>query len=212
MAEPAALELPPFLAIVRRGQGEVFLALDGCLAESGMNVIWDRRQAERRCRTEIVPANRRARDRRGPPPPGWQWPGLAIVEGPAGAATAPPSSAKRILVVEDDPRVREVLQQALALGGYDVVAAADGEEAIAAFREAPADLIITDLLMPRKDGVDTIRGLRDQHPDVRVIAVTAARGRFNRLIAARHVGADRTLLKPFNLGDLLTTVQDVLAR
>ena len=113
--------------------------------------------------------------------------------------------------MEDDPRVREVLEQALALGGYDVVAVADGEQALAAFQAAPADLIITDLLMPRKDGVDTIRGLRGHHPDVRVIAVTAARGRFNRLIAARHVGANRTLLKPFNLGDLLSAVQDVLA-
>ena len=61
------------------------------------------------------------------------------------------------------------------------------------------------------DGVETIRGLRRQHPDARVIAVTGARGRFNRLTAARHVGADRTLLKPFGLNDLLTAVRDTLA-
>jgi DNA-binding response OmpR family regulator len=65
--------------------------------------------------------------------------------------------------------------------------------------------------MPRKDGVETIRGLRRQHPDARVIAVTGARGRFNRLTAARHVGADRALLKPFGLNDLLTAVRDTLA-
>jgi DNA-binding response OmpR family regulator len=65
--------------------------------------------------------------------------------------------------------------------------------------------------MPRKGGVETIRGLRRQHSDARVIAVTGARGRFNRLTAARHVGADRALLKPFGLNDLLTAVRDTLA-
>jgi DNA-binding response OmpR family regulator len=114
--------------------------------------------------------------------------------------------------VEDDPRVRDVLYQALVMAGYDVVAAADGEEALTAYAAAPTDVIITDLLMPRKDGVETIRGLRRQHPDARVIAVTATRGRFNRLTAARHVGAHRTFLKPFGMSDLLTVVQDVLAR
>jgi DNA-binding response OmpR family regulator len=118
---------------------------------------------------------------------------------------------RRILVVEDDPRVREVLHQALAAAGYDVVATADGEEALAAYAAAPADLVITDLLMPRKDGVETIRGLRHRHPSAKVIAVTAARGRFNRLTAARHLGAHRTLLKPFGMGDLLAAVRDVLA-
>ena len=119
---------------------------------------------------------------------------------------------KRILLVEDDARVREVLHQTLAEAGYDVVATRDGEEALAVYAATPADLIITDLLMPRKDGVETIRGLRRQHPDARVIAVTGARGRFNRLTAARHVGAHHTLVKPFGLSDLLTAVRDVLTR
>jgi DNA-binding response OmpR family regulator len=113
--------------------------------------------------------------------------------------------------VEDDPRVRQLLHQALAMAGYDVLATADGVEALAAYTAAPTDLIITDLMMPRKDGVETIRGLRRQHPAAKVIAVTAARGRFNRLIAARHVGAHRTLLKPFGMNDLLAAVRDVLA-
>ena len=108
--------------------------------------------------------------------------------------------------------MREVFQQALVMAGYEVVAAADGEEALAAYAAAPADPIITDLMMPRKDGVETIRNLQDRHPVPKVIAVTAARGRFNRLTAARHVGAHHTLIKPFGMSDLLTAVRDVLAR
>jgi CheY-like chemotaxis protein len=211
MAGPACTS-SPYVAIIRHGRSELFLALDTCLAETGVDVVWDRRRAERRRRDDTVPCDRRARERRDPPPPSWRWPGLVIVEAPDGAAEPRQTARKRILVVEDDPRVREVLSQALAMAGYDVVATADGEEALAAYAAARTDLIITDLLMPRKDGVETIRGLRRQHPDARVIAVTAARGRFNRLTAARHVGARHTLLKPFGMSDLLAAVRDALAR
>jgi CheY-like chemotaxis protein len=199
----------PYLAVVRRGQAELSVALAGCRAEPGVRVVWDRRIAERRRRVETPPCDRRTHERRAPPPPSWRWPGLVILEV---AGEAPRQALpRRILVVEDDPRVREVLHQALAAAGYDVVATADGEEALAAYAAAPADLVITDLLMPRKDGVETIRGLRHRHPSAKVIAVTAARGRFNRLTAARHLGAHRTLLKPFGMGDLLAAVRDVLA-
>lgn len=202
----------PYLAIVRRGGNAMFVALATCLADGGVDVAWDRRRGERRQRVEPVSADRRARERRGAPPSSWGWPGLVIVEVPRQLPAPHSTPRRRILVVEDDPRVRDVLYQALAMAGYDVVATADGEEALAAYAAAPTDLIITDLLMPRKDGVETIRGLRRQHPAAKVIAVTAARGRFNRLTAARHVGAHHTLLKPFGMGDLLTLVRDVLAR
>lgn len=212
MAGSSECASPPYVAIVRRGGNAMFVALDTCPANGGMDVVWDRRLGERRRRVETVPADRRAGERRGPPPASWGWPGLVIVEVPRTVPAPCLAPRPRILVVEDDPRVRDVLYQALAMGGYDVVATADGEEALAAYAAAPTDLIITDLLMPRKDGVETIRGLRRQHPAAKVIAVTAARGRFNRLTAARHVGAHHTLLKPFGLGDLLTLVRDVLAR
>jgi CheY-like chemotaxis protein len=206
LALPAASP-SPYVAIVRRGQGMLFVTLDTCIAESGVQVVWDRRVGERRRpRPDRPSCERRAGDRRAPPPPSWTWPGLVIVE-----AGATPRRRPRILLVEDDARVREVFQQALAMAGYDVVAAADGEEALAAYAAVPADLIITDLMMPRKDGVETIRGLQDRHPAPKVIAVTAARGRFNRLTAARHVGADHALLKPFGMSELLTAVRDVLA-
>ena len=198
-----------YVAVVRRGRGDLFAAL--CLAEPGLDVVWDRRRADRRCRAESVLGERRAGQRRGPPPSSWGWPGLVILETLAEGAEPLPGVRRRILIVEDDPRVREVLHQALAGAGYEVVATRDGEEALAVHAAAPADLIITDLLMPRKDGVETIRGLRSKHPDARVIAVTGARGRFNRLTAARHLGAHHTLVKPFGLADLLTAVRDALA-
>ena len=210
LGSPAGSPLP-YMAIVRRGQGMVFVTLDTCMAEPGVQVVWDRRFGERRRRADRPPGERRAGDRRGPPPASWMWPGLVIVEEGAAPRQRPPSRP-RILLVEDDARVREVFQQALVMAGYEVVAAADGEEALAAYAAAPADLIITDLMMPRKDGVETIRGLQDRHPVPKVIAVTAARGRFNRLTAARHVGAHHTLIKPFGMSDLLTAVRDVLAR
>jgi CheY-like chemotaxis protein len=212
MPDPSVGSSSPYVAIVRRGRSVLFVTLDTCRAEPGVAVVWDRRIAERRGRIEAVPCDRRARERRGPPPPSWQWPGFVIVEAPGAAGGPPQSARKRVLVVEDDPRVRDVLYQALAMAGYDVVATGDGEEALAAYAAAPADLVITDLLMPRKDGVETIRGLRHQHPAARVIAVTAARGRFNRLTAARHVGAHHTLLKPFGVSDLLAAVRSALER
>jgi CheY-like chemotaxis protein len=199
-----------YLAIVRRGRGELFVGLDSSPSDPGVEVLWDRRRVERRCRVEKVTGERRAVQRRGPPPSSWRWPGVVIIEAP-GPAAEPQLRRKRILVVEDDPRVREVLHEALVMAGYDVVATRDGEEALTAYAAATTDLIITDLLMPRRDGVETIRGLRRQHPDARVIAVTGARGRFNRLTAARHVGAYHTLLKPFHLSELLTAVRDTLA-
>ena len=211
MAGPWGCPSSPYLAIIRRGRGELFVGLDICSADPGIDAVWDRRLGERRCRVERVNGERRAQERRGPAPASWRWPGVVIIEPPDPSAGADRTPRKRILIVEDDPRVREVLHQALVIAGYEVVATADGEEALAAYRMATADLVITDLLMPRMDGVETIRGLRRQHPDLRVIAVTGARGRFNRLTAARHVGADHTLLKPFRLNDLLTAVRDTLA-
>lgn len=211
MAGPRACPSSGYLAIIPRGRGDLFTALDTCLADPGVEVLWDRRRTERRCRVETVTGERRGGQRRGPPPSSWRWPGIVIVEAPGAEAAPLRMPRKRILVVEDDPRVRDVLRDALAMAGYDVVATCDGEEALAAYAAAATDLIITDLLMPRKDGVETIRGLRRQNPGARVIAVTGARGRFNRLTAARHVGAHHTLLKPFQLGDLLDAVRDTLA-
>ena len=116
----------------------------------------------------------------------------------------------RILIIEDTQEEREMLQKMLGTQGHEVVGAPNGEEGLAAYREKPVDLVITDILMPKKDGVETIRELREEDPDIKVIAITGARGKFNRLPAAENVGADRTLMKPFMMAELLDAVREVL--
>ena len=116
----------------------------------------------------------------------------------------------RILVIEDDDGVRGLLLQILEGAGYEVVGTTEGEEGIRAYRREPADLVITDIMMPEKDGVEIIRELRRDYPDVRIIAITGFRGRFNRLPAAEYLGAQRTFLKPFSTQEMLEAVREVL--
>src|SRR5262245_193020 len=104
-----------YMAIVRHGRGDVFLALDTCLAQPGVTVVWDRRGSERRRRSEPVSRDRRAGERRGPSPSSWRWPGFVIVDVPGETPGPPEASRKRVLVVDDDRRVREVIHQALVL-------------------------------------------------------------------------------------------------
>jgi len=108
-----ARRAPPQLPLAAGGRGELSAALGTCLADPGVDVVWDRRLAERRCRVERVAGEGRAGQRRGPPPSSWRWPGLVIVEAPGKGVGSAQVPRKRILVVEDVPRVREVLHQAL---------------------------------------------------------------------------------------------------
>ena len=116
----------------------------------------------------------------------------------------------RILLIEDDEALRKVYRSMLETADHEVVEAPDGREGVRRFRQSPADLIVTDLLMPHQDGVETIRELRRTYPGVRIIAITGARGSFNRLPAAGSLGARRTLTKPVSLDDLLQAVAEVL--
>ena len=78
----------------------------------------------------------------------------------------------RILIIDDERQIRELLRDILEDAGYDVAEAADGQEAIKIQRGEPADLIITDLIMPEKEGIETIRELKQSYPDVRIIAMS----------------------------------------
>lgn len=118
----------------------------------------------------------------------------------------------RILLIEDDEQLRMMLRQALELSGHDVTEAANGNEGLVAFRQARTDLVVTDIMMPQKDGIETIRELRRDFPETRIIAITGFRGVYNRLPAAEYLGAKRTLVKPFSVQDFLHTVQDVLSK
>jgi DNA-binding response OmpR family regulator len=124
-----------------------------------------------------------------------------------------PVPKQRILVADDDPGIRRTLQIGLTKAGYEVVEARDGAEAMRLWRDDGADLVISDIYMPDKDGLEVIRELRAQSPTARVIAMTDG-GRSRNLDPLRHAGifgANRTIAKPFTLEEMLAIVKQVLA-
>jgi DNA-binding response OmpR family regulator len=120
----------------------------------------------------------------------------------------PALRSQLVLVVDDEPEVRSVLTEILAAAGYDVIVACDGEEALEAVRTHAPGLMITDLVMPRKEGLETIREARQLAPGMKIIAISGAFG--NRfLTVATHLGAHAALAKPFSADVLLSTIRGV---
>lgn len=116
----------------------------------------------------------------------------------------------RVLVVDDDPTVREVVVSYLRAGGQEVVAAADGESALAEHVRRPADLVVLDLMLPGIDGLETCRRLR-AHGEVRIIMLTALGAEADRVVGLEH-GADDYVTKPFSPRELALRVGSVLRR
>ena len=118
----------------------------------------------------------------------------------------------QIMVVDDEELVRFTLRQALEKGGFDVVEAPNGKEALELQRREPADLVVTDILMPEKEGIETIRELKREYPDTKIIAISGG-GRMDNvdfLNMSRHFGTDAVLPKPFDPRDLLKLAQQFL--
>jgi DNA-binding response OmpR family regulator len=104
----------------------------------------------------------------------------------------------RILIIDDDVQILNMLRQTLEREGHAVVDAPDGNEGLRLFRENPTDLIITDLIMPEKEGIETIMELRRDFPDVKIIAISGG-GRLDPgqyLSIAKSFGAQYTFTKP----------------
>ena len=118
-----------------------------------------------------------------------------------------------ILVVDDDAQVLEVVGEMLRLEGYDVATAHDGREALARFRDATFDLVITDLIMPDKEGLETIAEMKSLNAQIPVIAMSGGGriGATGYLEPARYIGAAATLAKPFTRSELVSLVGSVLA-
>ncbi len=123
------------------------------------------------------------------------------------AGTESPA-APRILVAEDEESMRELLRRMLDRAGFTVTAARDGREALKLFNERPADVTITDLLMPEMDGFDFIRALITRWPNSRIIALSGATV---RLEMARQLGVNAVVRKPVSSTILMQTVEQVLA-
>jgi DNA-binding response OmpR family regulator len=124
-------------------------------------------------------------------------------------ALDPVEPVKSILVVDDEPGVRRLLSGILADAGYAVRTAANGHEALGKIDREPFDLMITDLVMPEVEGMETIRTVRGSNPEVKIIAISGAfSGDFLRV--AELLGANATLAKPFSADELLGTIRRVL--
>ncbi|MCE9649815.1 MAG: response regulator [Parvibaculum sp.] len=119
-----------------------------------------------------------------------------------------------VLVIEDEPLVRDTIRLSLETGGYEVIIASDGREGVAMINNNEVDVVVTDLIMPEQEGLETIRIIRRDHPKTKVIAISGG-GRHvgtDYLKAASLLGADFALQKPFSMSHLRECVAECLAR
>jgi DNA-binding response OmpR family regulator len=120
--------------------------------------------------------------------------------------------SKRILVIDDDLMVRRTMEQVLTQAGYDVLCAVDGEQGFRLFQEIEPDLVITDIIMPCREGIETIRAIKQANPRTKIIAMSGG-ARINNhdfLQIACKLGADFILAKPFNVDELCSLVRQGL--
>jgi DNA-binding response OmpR family regulator len=115
-----------------------------------------------------------------------------------------------ILVIDDDLNVGECVSQILQAKGHIVELAENGEDGLAAFRARPADLVITDMAMPKTDGVELIAILLKDHPHLPIIAMSGAPDSAQYLYLASYLGVGRMLTKPFAAEALLAAVKGAL--
>lgn len=125
---------------------------------------------------------------------------------PLGSSHRAATSPKSILVVEDDATVRALITRVLSARGFAVQDVADGRVALDVARAAAFDLVITDLVMPELEGLETIRLLKRERPALEILAVSGAYGGAF-LHAAELLGARATLAKPFDADTLLAAVE-----
>ena len=117
-----------------------------------------------------------------------------------------------ILIIDDEEQMRGMLRKMLERAGYDVLEAMEGEAGLNLYKSAQVDLVITDLLMPGREGLETIMAFKRENPAVRIIAISGGGrdGVLNFLPAAEKLGAAASLSKPFERQELLATIARVL--
>jgi len=119
-----------------------------------------------------------------------------------------------ILVIDDETPIRTMLRDILEQDDHEVKEACNGKEAYSIFKKGEFDLLITDLVMPEKSGIDLIMEIKKEYPDMRVIAISGGggiTGRFDYLPIAKLIGAKAIINKPFHMSELRETVTNVLA-
>lgn len=119
---------------------------------------------------------------------------------------------KKILIIDDEPTALRVLRKILEFEGYEVLEAANGKEGVELFQQNPCDLVITDMVMPIKDGLQTILDLREEAPDLPVIAVSGG-GNISKeryLAVAGYLEKVMTIAKPFSVEAITDAVRQLL--
>src|SRR5688572_29527173 len=123
---------------------------------------------------------------------------------------APPPPSRVVLVVDDESMLRNLLSRLLRMEGYEVIEASDGEEALAQLEAGHPDLVLLDVMMPARDGLDVLGDLR-QTSDVPVILVSALGEEADRVLGLK-MGADDYVVKPFSAAELSARIESVLRR
>ena len=118
----------------------------------------------------------------------------------------------KILVIDDDELVRSTVTAALELAEHEVVQASDGQEGVNTFQAGKFDLVVTDIIMPEKEGIETIIEIRQHDPSIKIIAISGGGRTSNQIFldVAKKFGAVDVLPKPFTPKQLVTMVQQVL--
>lgn len=120
----------------------------------------------------------------------------------------------RVLVIDDTEDVRASTQVALQAEGFQVSVAANGREGMSLLRKQVADVVVTDILMPEQDGVETIAQLRREFPDIKIIAISGGLSRtgFDYLLVPTQLGVARILRKPFDIQELVRLIRELIPR
>jgi CheY-like chemotaxis protein len=120
---------------------------------------------------------------------------------------------QKILVIDDNVVVRNTIAQILESDGYEVLSAENGRRGLTVFRHEHPDLVVTDIIMPEKEGIETIRDIRDCSPNAKIIAISGGGriGNTDFLKIARQLGASEVVAKPLDPDHFLEIVRSCLA-
>jgi DNA-binding response OmpR family regulator len=125
----------------------------------------------------------------------------------------------KILIIDDDPGMRRTVSRILASAGHEVIEASDGLEGVDLFRKNHPDIVVTDIIMPNKEGIETILDLRMESPSTLILAISGGATNpagslvpLDYLGLAKGLGADGVLAKPFRAANLLQEIDNLLSR
>ena len=125
----------------------------------------------------------------------------------------PKEDGPRVLIIEDNPDLRSLLEHSLAAEGFEVKTASNGTEALRLLHNCPVEIVVTDIFMPDEDGIEVISELKQSHPGMKIIAMSGGprgHGQVDYLTVARQVGADGALGKPFTPSQLVDLLQTLV--